>query len=116
MIARYSGAGHQVLSGGPLHNALHVISGPIFGVDQFPTVVSKACKVAHAIATGHVFVDGNKRTAASAVDLILNLNGYALPVADDDLVQTMESMAAGNVSLEEFTEWVEQRVLAPSGL
>ncbi len=109
MIARYGGAGHHVLNGGPLSNALHLIQGPIYGVDQFPTLIEKACKVAHAIATGHVFQDANKRTAASCLDLILNLNGSVLTVTVDDLVELMYRLAQNQVPLDEFVAWTNQR-------
>lgn len=114
LVARYGGAGHHVRDDGPLHNALHVIQGPIFGVEQFPTLEEKACKIAHAIATGHVFTDGNKKTAASALDLVLNLNGSSLEVAEDDLVQVMYDLADNRLTFDQFVEWVRNRVVKPS--
>jgi death-on-curing protein len=114
LVARYGGAGHHVRDGGPLHNALHLVQGPIFGVDQFPTLVEKACKIAHAIATGHVFTDGNKKTAASVLDLVLNLNGCALQVPQDDLVEVMYRLARNDLTIEEFVAWTRERLTGPA--
>jgi death-on-curing protein len=63
IIGRYGGSGHQVLNGGPLHYAIECIEHSVFGVELHPTIVEKACKLAHQIVTSHVFIDGNKRTA-----------------------------------------------------
>ena len=111
LVERYGGAGHYVREAGPLHNALHVIQGPIFGEDQFPTLEGKACKLAHAVATGHVFSDGNKKTAASTLDLVLNLNGCSLQVPQDELVAVMYQLARNELTLDQFIEWTRQRLL-----
>lgn len=113
LVVRYGGAGHHVREGGPLQNALHVVGGPIFGVDQFPTLEEKACKIAHAIATGHVFIDGNKKTAASVLDLVLNLNGSSLEVGEDELVALMYDLAENKLTFEQFVEWTRQRMVTP---
>jgi death on curing protein len=112
MIARYGGVGHHVLNGGPLHNALNLIAGPLFDHDQFPTIPEKACKIASAVATGHVFSDGNKRTAVSSLDLMLNLNGHALHAPEDDLVDTMYALASGTLTYEELVVWATAHTFA----
>ena len=113
LVARYGGAGHHVRDAGPLHNALHVIQGPVFGQDQFPTLEGKACKLAYAVATGHVFTDGNKKTAASILDLVLNLNGCSLEVPQDDLVEAMYRLARNEMSVDQFIEWARERLIRP---
>lgn len=114
LVNRYGGVSQNVLNPGPLTNALALTNGPVFGVDQFPTVEEKAAKIAFAIATGHVFSDANKRTAASALDLTLELNGYALMVSEDDLVVTMYALAKDEMAWEPFLQWVRERA-APGG-
>ena len=113
IVARQGGVGHHVLNGGPLANALEVISGPVFGEDLFPTLVEKACKVAHAIATGHVFSDANKRTAASSLDLIFHLNGHSLAAEETELVDVMYHLAKGDLALADFTAWTATRIATP---
>ncbi len=113
LVVRYGGVGHHVREGGPLSYALDAIQGPIFGVDQFPTLVEKACKLAYTIANGHVFVDANKRTAASTLDLVLELNGHVLIAGEDELVEVMFSVAdsVNGISFEDFVAWVKHRVV-----
>jgi death on curing protein len=113
LVARYGGSGHQVANGGPLHFALYVITGPIFGVDRFPTLEEKACRLASGIATNHVFHDGNKRTAVSALDMLLEANGHALQAGEQELADAMEGLAAHGLTFEEFVTWVRARINPP---
>src|SRR2546421_11104475 len=50
------------------------------GVEQFPTVFLKAAAYLEAVATYHVFVDGNKRTAAMVAEVFLRANGFEIAV------------------------------------
>ncbi|MFQ6099546.1 MAG: type II toxin-antitoxin system death-on-curing family toxin [Armatimonadota bacterium] len=74
-------------------------------VELFPTVFAKAAALAHAIATEHPFVDGNKRTALGCAARVLRLNGSYLPEAPDE-VEVMVSLARGELILEEFASWL----------
>jgi death-on-curing protein len=47
------------------------------------TIEEKAAALTEALARNHGFVDGNKRTAVYAMDLLLTRSGYKL--RDDDL-------------------------------
>lgn len=40
-----------------------------FGEDAFPTIHEKAAALLHGIARNHAFIDANKRTALSAMDV-----------------------------------------------
>ena len=99
----------NLLNPGTLESVLAACQGPLFGVDRYPTVVDKAAAIAWFIITGHVFHDGNKRTGLLACYTLLALNGYQLPIdraARDIALQ----VADGQVSLEDFTAWIEARV------
>jgi death-on-curing protein len=58
------------------------------------------------LARNHPFVDGNKRIAFIATALFLRLNGYRLSSDPLDEIQTMLSLAAGELSEEEFAAWI----------
>jgi death-on-curing protein len=45
----------------------------------------QAAILAHGIAEGQPFINGNKRTAAIALVVFLDINGIELTVADEDL-------------------------------
>ncbi len=71
-----------------------------------PDIPELAALYAIAIARNHPFVDGNKRAAFGALVLFLALKGMELEASEVDAVVIMLRMAAGDVSDEEFTNWV----------
>ena len=54
------------------------VSAVMFGEELYPTLADKAAVYLHAIVSGHVFQDGNKRTGYESAQLFLKLNGYKL--------------------------------------
>jgi death-on-curing protein len=69
-------------------------------------IATLAAAYAFGIAKNHPFIDGNKRTAYVAAELLLDLNGVALTASDEDCVLTMLGLAAGDVDEEAFTRWL----------
>lgn len=55
----------------------------------------QAAALAHAIAERQIFIDGNKRTAVSAMLSFLALNGYDTSAGEDDLFDWMIRLAHG---------------------
>lgn len=56
-----------------------------------------------AIARGHIFNDGNKRTALFVTLLFLKRNGISLKANPDNVSMTVEA-AAGRLTLEEIAQ------------
>jgi death-on-curing protein len=106
VIARWGGVGHAVLHADQLLHVLDAIRGAVFGVDQYPTMEDKACAVAYTVARRHVFVDGNKRTGAECLFVMLELNGLTVCASDDELQVNFEGIADGSVPFRDFVEWV----------
>ena len=62
------------------------------------------------IARAHAFVDGNKRTAITAADVFLMLNGHELVGLDaeaDEFARFMEGIAAGDVDEDALHDRLE---------
>lgn len=62
------------------------------------------------IAQNHAFHDGNKRTAALAALVFLDVNGVASLPPPDDLEQATLRVAAGECAKQELTAWMERHV------
>ena len=62
------------------------------------------------ISQNHPFIDGNKRTAWSALVLFLSLNGMEFEPPDVEAAVTMLRLAAGEVSDPDFITWVRSWV------
>ncbi len=77
--------------------------------EQFPTIFLKAAVLLEAIATYHVFVDGNKRTALAAAHIFLASNGYAVPALPiEDSEEFLLAAAQKQTTLEEIADWLER--------
>lgn len=69
-----------------------------------------AAAYASGVSRNHPFLDGNKRTAAVACELFLDLNGFVLLAEDSELYPIFLGLAAGEIDEDELTEWLRARV------
>ena len=65
-----------------------------------------AADYAFGIARNHPFRDGNKRTAFLAAVIFLGLNGVTFDATDDEVVETMVRVAAGEVDEDDIAAWL----------
>lgn len=79
-----------------------------------PDIAELAALYAIAIAHNHPFVDGNKRSAFAALFTFLDLNGASFAPAEVDATMTILRLAAGEITDEEFTDWVRTNTAVPS--
>ena len=75
-----------------------------------PDAAALAAALGHGIARNHPFIDGNKRTAFVAVELFLELNGFALAAEDADRVMVVLRLAEGSIGEGEFAAWIRDRI------
>ena len=80
-----------------------------------PDLTALAAAYGFGIVRNHPFVDGNKRTAFTATELFLALNGQELIADDPSCVATMLRLAEGSLSEKEFEDWIRANA-KPSGL
>jgi len=76
-----------------------------YGGEEMDLIVL-AAGYAHALSRNHPFVDGNKRTAAVACELFLELNGFVLIAEDADLYPVFLGLAAGDIAEDELVDWL----------
>ena len=82
----------------------------LFGEIQFPTLIDKAASLLHSLAYHHLFADGNKRTALSAVTLFLNVNGYRLTWDSPTEQAFILEIAQGKLDVAQIAERLAQYV------
>jgi death on curing protein len=75
-----------------------------------PDVAALAAAYGYGLARNHPFVDGNKRSAFVAVELLLALNGFALAADDAACVMIMLALAAGELEEPEFADWLRRHI------
>ena len=79
-----------------------------YGLDD---AAALAAAYAFGIARNHPFADGNKRTAWVSARLFLALNGHILEFVQQDAIETVISLAAGELSEEELADWFRQHLV-----
>jgi death-on-curing protein len=96
-----------------LNSAVKRPSIVLFGQPQFPSLVDKAAALLHSLAYHHLFADGNKRTAALALEQFLTLNGCALTWDASTQAAFILEVAQGKYEADEvaarLAEWVRER-------
>lgn len=73
-----------------------------------------AAAYAFGICSNHPFRDGNKRTAFLAAVIFLGLNGLDLIAPDEEVVDRMLALAAGEQDEEAIAAWIRSRA-QPAG-
>ena len=71
----------------------------------------KAARLGFCLIKNHCLIDGNKRTGAHAMLVLLALNGVELKYTQKDLYETIIAVAAGEQGYEELVEWVRGKKL-----
>ena len=93
-----------------LEHVLIEIESVLFGQELYPDIIQKAGILTWRINTGHVFIDGNKRTSIEACRLFLEINGYKLKI-DIDVVEIAIKIARNEISFQEFLDWLSNRII-----
>jgi death-on-curing protein len=79
-----------------------------FGYAPDSDICDLAAAYGFGLVRNHPFHDGNKRSAFLAVGLFLAVNGYRLIVDQMDAIQTVMSLAAGELTEDSFAGWVKK--------
>lgn len=103
-------AEHGGLAGPPRHGDLEAALGRPVNLHAYsetpPTLPRLAAACGFALARGHCFPDGNKRVALAIIDVFLRMNGLELTADQVDAVDTIQSLAAGDLTEDQLAEWI----------
>ena len=103
---REHGGLHGIRDPGMLESALNKSKQLWTYGDPRPDLCAMAAAYAFGLEKNHPYLDGNKRTAAIACELFLNLNGVEFTV--DEVVKYPHYLvlAAGGHSENSFADWL----------
>jgi len=79
-----------------------------FGQELYPGLFLKAAVYMRNIMFAHPFIDGNKRTAITAADIFLQLNGYQIAVKKGEIENFALFVIAKKLDLENIAEWLKK--------
>ena len=103
-------AEHGGLSGPPRQGDLEAALGRPVNLHAYaetkPSLPRLAAAYGFALARGHCFADGNKRVALAIIDVFLRLNGAELTAGEMDAADTIQSLAAGELTEDQLADWI----------
>jgi death-on-curing protein len=73
--------------------------------EKRPDIFDLAAAYAFALCKGHVFHDGNKRTAHAIAAVFLDINGWTQNCPEPEVVLTMIGVADGSIREAELATW-----------
>lgn len=110
-IVRVSGGAYGLRDLGYLESALHQSRQTFGGQDLYSTLHEKAAALGYALIMNHPFIDGNKRIRLAAIEFFLELNGFSLATSEDDDVDTILTVAKGEMSRDELGQWINEHLV-----
>lgn len=78
-------------------NLLHYDQADIFRL---------AAGYGYGLTANHCFMDGNKRIAATATIMFMELNGYNFNAPEAEVVVVFRALASGDFSENELVAWI----------
>ncbi len=110
-VIQQSGGASGIRDRGLIESAVYQPQASFGGHELNPTLADKAAALGFSLALNHGFIDGNKRIAHAAMETFLVCNGFELQAGVDEQEATILQLAAGNLTREQFVEWVRQHMV-----
>jgi len=79
--------------------------------DLYPGLISKATALCFSLVMNHPFVDGNKRIGHATMETFLILNGSEIEATLVEQERIILDLAAGKLTREALTNWLEDHVI-----
>ena len=83
------------------------------GAYLHPDMPAMAAAYLFHLCNNHPFVDGNKRVAAMAAYVFMDVNGWALIASEREFEEMVMGVASGSTSKEELTRWFREKACGP---
>jgi death-on-curing protein len=102
-----------IVNVGLLESAVENAKATFEGQDLFPDLESKCAATVFSLIHNHPFADGNKRTGAYVLLMMLELNERRLAALDAGVERVIMAVAGGAMTRDELDNWL-RLVLTPA--
>lgn len=109
-MIQQSGGSDGIRGEGMLDSAIHQPFQTFDDMELYPSVVDKAVRLGYGLITNHPFIDGNKRIGTHAMLVLLAINGIELQYDDEDLIDLILKIAAGQADDRALDAWVKSHI------
>jgi death-on-curing protein len=103
-----TGGEHGIRDLGMLLSALGRPQATFDAKELYPDPFLKAAALMDSLVRNHPFVDGNKRTAITAVAIFMKINGFNLVVENNEMIRFTLACAQSQLSLDELAGWFKR--------
>ncbi|MDO8565012.1 MAG: type II toxin-antitoxin system death-on-curing family toxin [bacterium] len=107
-IIDQTGGSHGIRDIGLLMSIIEKPKATFGGKELYKGVFNKASATLEAFVQYHVFIDGNKRSAALSASRFLFINGYDLTATNKELEKFMVKVAVEKSNLNEISLWLKK--------
>ena len=109
-VIAQSGGSPKIRDEGLSDSALNAPLQTFAGMELYPTIIDKAAHLGYSLIKNHAFVDGNKRIGTHVMLTFLMLNGIDVDYEDEELIQLILGVAAGEISSEQLLAWLQAHI------
>ncbi len=102
--------GYSVVKLGALDFILASIKSRRLTKDSKKDISTAAATIWYEIISQHPFIDGNKRTAAEAMKLLLELNGLEPAIPMNGIVYISLKIANNDMALNQLQQFIYERL------
>lgn len=106
-IKKYGGS-QGIRDQGSVESAIARPRASFNDYEAYPDIYSKAATLLEALIKNHGFIDGNKRTAISAVVIFFQKNNYDFVAGQKQLVEFVVEVAEGRHNLDTISSWLKK--------
>lgn len=110
LIAEFGGI-DGIRDEGLLDSALYAPFHSFGGAEVYPSLLEKAARLGFGLIKNHPFLDGNKRIGTHVMLLFLAVNHVQLDYDDDDLIQIILHIAAGQLDDKALLQWLQMHFI-----
>jgi death on curing protein len=105
-VEKFGGA-YGIRDKGLVESAIALPMASFGGRDLYRDIYSKVAALGHSILFNHPFIDGNKRTAFTSMDLFLKENGLIISAGDDECEHMILNVINKIYDDKKLAEWLE---------
>ena len=105
-LIKATGGSAGIRNEGMLDSALMNPFQSFGGEELYPSIQAKAAQLCFDLVKNHAMIDGNKRLGAHVMLVFLALNGYELSYSQEELVEIILALAAGEKNVEDILKWI----------
>lgn len=111
MLIAQSGGSPEIRDDGLLESALNAPFQSFGDEELYPSLLEKAARLGYGLIKNHPFVDGNKRIGTHTMLVFLAINNAELSYSDDELIQLILGIAAGEYDDKHLLNWLQQHLI-----